>query len=190
MKILLDGDGVLFDFVGALRRFWHACSIEPFPRIQEWDLRSSLPPEFLAEALSNPHFAGAVMPYHMAPEFARALRRRGHIVDCVTAPCATAPGWKSTRYAALVEMDAFMDVHFEHDKGRVRGDILFDDKPENLFAFKAANPDGVCVLAQHEYNEISPLPDGTYRISMKKPELAYARFVAFVDGIATVRDAD
>lgn len=42
---------------------------------------------------------------------------------------------------------------FCHRKDMVRGDLLFDDKPDNLIAWKKANPESITATIEWEYNK-------------------------------------
>jgi len=56
-------------------------------------------------------------------------------------------------------------VIFAHEKQQVRGDMLVDDKPANVIAWAAANPEGIAVLWSHPYNRVAELPEGIVRTS-------------------------
>lgn len=92
LTIAIDGDGVLFDFVGALKLAWsewclQTWSFTPFPDIWDWNLSKCMPAKFLEFAFKSPDLARRVSPYQGAHKLIRTLLvELPHTVALVTTP--------------------------------------------------------------------------------------------------------
>ena len=92
LTIAIDGDGVLFDFVGALKLAWsewclQTGSFTPFPFIWDWNLSKCMPAKFLEFAFKSPDLARRVSPYQGAHKLIRTLLvELPHTVALVTTP--------------------------------------------------------------------------------------------------------
>ena len=96
--ILLDVDGVVADFEGAVRRTVAEVGYT-LPTATEWNFTSQLPAEvsdhYLAHA-EQPGWCAGIDPYPGAERFVAELRTLGDVV-AVTAPLGCCPTWESER---------------------------------------------------------------------------------------------
>lgn len=151
-RILLDMDGVLCN----LLEKWLAVYNEEYQdRLSVQALRTWGPHRYaragkaVYKYLAQPGFFRDLKPLPHAVEGARALVERGHDVVIVTA----AKNGHREKLDWIEEHLPFIGVRntiFAHRKELVRGDVLFDDAPHNLLAFKAY---GLPVAMAYPYNE-------------------------------------
>lgn len=138
MRILLDCDGVLADFVGPVLRESGAV-LRP-EDIDRWDLFSLMQPdvrERAFEILRKPEFWRAQPLIPGAAEGVEQLRAGGHEIYFVTSPWKDCAGWGKARRAWLEE---HFDVDPDHvvitaSKWLCVGDLLVDDSFSNIEAF-------------------------------------------------------
>lgn len=144
MRILLDVDGVLGDFVSGARRWADDRHDMLFTdeQITDYNIMTSfgLPdgwPDFI-KWLSDTRFCKELPVYDGAVEFVDELRKLGEVV-AVTTPFVGVDHWEADRRRWLEERFgiADKDVVFCKRKDLVRGEILIDDKPANVEAFAA-----------------------------------------------------
>jgi 5'(3')-deoxyribonucleotidase len=159
-RILIDVDGVLLDFVGALCTQLKARGFDYSPSdIVHWELRESLSIEATRTAfqiMAEPGFCHAIPWYEGASEFFQALQREGE-AHVVTAP-ASGPSWMHERKNALTSGGFPWDrVHFVSGKWKylIQGDVLIEDHPANAVAWLDANPGGIAVLIDRPWNQPS-----------------------------------
>lgn len=155
MRILLDVDGVLADFTGHL--FRRIGSSVPESAVNEWDFFPALEPHLHEDArdeMLDPKFWESQPVLPGAVEGCQMLKRTGHELICVTTPSPMF-GWSNVRQAwvkrhfgKLVETTICTDR-----KDLIWGDVLLDDKPENLRAWKKAWPDGGVLLFRQPWNK-------------------------------------
>jgi 5'(3')-deoxyribonucleotidase len=169
--VLLDCDGVLADFTEVAlsiiaEKTGIVYSAEDIPR---WDIFESMGlPELWEELVKRANrkgFCSSIRPYSPAIMGVKKLRKKYDVL-CVTAPVDALP-WMYERAHWLEEHFDIprKKVIFAHEKHHVHGDVLVDDKPDNVIAWAEANPDGVAVLWEHPYNEKVSLPEGIVRCS-------------------------
>ena len=160
MKILLDCDGVLADFVAAALVV--ANDLDPSKGwavwtpadVTDWQIENLLP-EYLrsafAERLNAPGFCASILPKAgcgIVPE----LRALGHSVEIVTQPLDTNPHWEKERLEGVQKYFGDVKVHFASDKSSFAGAVFVDDKPSNVRAWQIANPAGQAFLMHVPYN--------------------------------------
>lgn len=158
MRIVLDVDGVLADFVGGALRIVNSLTpYNTFARhhVTEWEIESLLPEQarwaFRAQ-LNRPGFAAGLRPLGSEVLYARALQAWGHDVVIATSPLETSPTWVAERNEWVGWHLGGVEIYHTHDKTGVRGDIFVDDKPEHVRAWQAANPKGMAYLFDAPYN--------------------------------------
>lgn len=158
--MLLDVDGVLADFAGALL-LWAG---PKYAREQliEWDLLKALGLDhrqrnFDAYA-GEPGFCESLQVLDGAREFVESLRAFANVV-VVTSPYSAARLWTFERLRWLERHFGITkhDVIFAKRKELVRGDFMVDDRPENVEAFAAAG--GRSLLMSQPWNEAYVAPD-------------------------------
>lgn len=158
MRVLLDVDGVLADFVGGLCRDLTA---RGFPRtpddIRHWELRDTLPANELRECheiMATPGFCHGLPWYEGARDFVRTVRDE-HELHILTAPFDGSETWMRERVAWLANDVPRDRVHFMSGKWKhlVAGDVLVEDHPLNAAAWLDANPRGIAALVDRPWNK-------------------------------------
>lgn len=169
MRILLDVDGVLGDFVTEVVEFCNKYertlgSLGWTPdNVTEFDILRALKCEHL-QARLDLHMAESDFCRHMpvydgAPDFVAQLRGLGEVV-IVTSPYSAVPTWSHARLAWLEEHFSIPkhDVIFAKRKELIRGDVLIDDKTENCEAFNRASSYRGAILFDRPWNQKCKLP--------------------------------
>jgi 5'(3')-deoxyribonucleotidase len=155
---LLDIDGVVADFLGAVRRCVAEVSSQPVT-VTQWDFPTELqqlrPVEYrhYRKRSAERGFCGAIPLLPGAAKFVEQLRSRYRVV-ALTTPLDHCETWESERRAWLRGHLNFekRDVVFAHDKSLIPGGVFLDDRPENVRAWAAAHPSGRGLLMAAEYN--------------------------------------
>lgn len=158
MRILLDVDGPLADFVGAALAVVNELGATKYARseVRDWDMDKLLPQRLRQafwERVTSAGFCAALRPVDGAVEVVADLRSK-HEVFFVTSDMATCPTWAHERRGWLKE---HFGVHFKsvvhtHAKYLVRGDVLVDDKPSHCEEWQEANPEGLAILWSMPHN--------------------------------------
>jgi 5'(3')-deoxyribonucleotidase len=170
--VLLDVDGVLADFAGALLRW--AGPKHSREQLTEWDLMKALGIESRQAAFdeyaSEPGFCESLPVIDGAQDFVESLRRVADIV-IVTSPYSAARLWTFERLRWLEHHFGFSkyDVIFAKRKYLVQGDIMIDDGPQNIDPFVRGG--GQCkrgILISQPWNaEHGDYPGATRAHSLK-----------------------
>jgi len=154
--ILLDCDGVLADFVGAVCRELELMQLPPKKPedFTTWNLEETLGAEVfdrVSRAISARNWAKIIHPYEGSGNFVHQLRIIGHVV-CVTAPWDS-PTWMESRYKWLSKCFGFtrQDVFFTSRKGLLRGDYLIEDSLANVNAWEG--DDGLGIILDRPWNQ-------------------------------------
>jgi hypothetical protein len=155
-RILLDCDGVIFDFVDAVR-FYSASKSQveiPIPTREAGTglfdgMRSAL--HSMVEC--EPHFARLVHPYQGADHFIRRLKQLGHVI-AVTAPFGS-PHWCEDRTAAN-ELLGIKDTIFcsAENKKLIEGDWMIEDTLANLIPWLYSEDDRRGIWLDRGYGEL------------------------------------
>ncbi len=169
--ILLDCDGVLADFTTeALDLIEQETGKRYTPEeIPHWEVFESLGhPELWAkfgEKADQIGYCASMKPYPAALVAVKKFQETYEVL-IVTAPVDARP-WMYERAHWIGDHFGISrkKVIFAHEKQQVRGDMLVDDKPANVIAWAAANPEGIAVLWSHPYNRVAELPEGIVRTS-------------------------
>ena len=156
--ILLDCDGVLADFVGAIRRELRR---ERLPieedQIKHLDLSQSLSKEQMRVVRlieKDPSFCYSIKPYPYARELIAALAGVDYAI--LTAPW-TPPNWCDERLSWLedklgVPRDRVIFAAGPIKK-LVRGNLLVEDSPANIESWQRNNTTGRTVLVRRPWNQ-------------------------------------
>ena len=157
--VLLDVDGVIADFTNTVRRTVAEVGYV-LPTPTEWNFTLSFPAEVADHYLdraSQPGWCSAIDPYPGAERFVAELRTLGDVV-AVTAPLGCCPTWESERREWL-RCRGIHDVVSTRRKDLVYGDVLIEDKVENLRAwYDRSQRDAYGILVQHTYNRHADWP--------------------------------
>lgn len=165
MKILLDVDGVICDFIGGAlqeinRIMW--------PRGKAFG-RAAVTKRDMVAALGIEEYRSEVDAIFRRPEFAynlksidgsfdgvKQLTSTGHAIQIATAPMRNALTWQRDRLEWL--WDTFSiesrDVIFSpaDHKHRIPADIFVDDDPDTVRRWGEAHPEGLSVLFAQPHN--------------------------------------
>lgn len=153
---LVDADGVMVDFLGgSLVTLWDLGIQRTREDVREFDIGAALKlAEFqrllLEAAWSRPGWCSSLPAYEGAREGVEMLRSIGEVY-AVTSPMWSCRTWESERRSWLIEQMGFRarEVISAHAKHLIHGDVLVDDKPEHLEAWKH----GRAVCWAQVYNE-------------------------------------
>jgi 5'(3')-deoxyribonucleotidase len=170
MNILLDCDGLLADFTGAVvalvnRRTGRTYTAED---VTQWDMLAALGEQHLAAELHReicqPGFCSKLQPFRGALAALNTLRHIGH-VTIVTAPYVGSVYWMGERLDWLRQhmgvRPSARDVIFAARKEQILGDVLIDDRVENVCDFaRSGRP---AILWDRPYNRAAELPTDVSR---------------------------
>ena len=162
MKVLLDVDGVVADFVPHLIRrvyiSWESTG-KPLRRkcdVMQWnffDLLYKDDRRVAERELAKPEFWATLPLVRGAFKGVHALVREGHEVVWCTSPWNGCETWCETRMCWLDErFGCECGVIFTHDKSYKGGDVMIDDKAENVEAWLAKHPDGRGIVFKAPWN--------------------------------------
>lgn len=143
LNVVVDLDGVVYDFVGALRSWLIA---KGYPKVgaepQHWDFPEwGIPPERIElecmEAVAAGHLFWTGTAVEGAAEVLRAIRIEGHTIKFVTARCWS--GSVEATHAWLATQGIEYDgIVFVRDKACVAADLYLDDAPHQIVALRSA----------------------------------------------------
>jgi len=171
MIVLVDCDGVLADFVGAVLGSYNdrAGTAHAPEDVTQWDIPASLgvpAAELYAEVAEG--FCSRIRPYPGAREALDRMREVADVV-CLTAGWDAVPTWDYERREWLVREMGFLryDVVFASGerKSGYAGDLFFDDKYSSVVSWRAANPCGKGVLYRQPWNRTDETDDCAYSAS-------------------------
>lgn len=144
--ILLDCDGVLADFVGAVVNVLRDYSSLKWSHesFKQWDIFADVVDpkqpylkELLIKRIERKSFCKAIKPFHHAKDAVNLLRNYGD-VKVITAPWKGSKHWMPEREEWLVDHFGFKhrEIVFAADKSGYIGDIMVDDRGSNLKEWK------------------------------------------------------
>jgi len=155
--LLMDVDGVCADFSRAL--IAAVGSELRYEDVTRWDILGLFTPEqreLAYDYLSDPEFWRHLPVMDGAQEGVSFLEVTNNII-WVTSPWSSCEGWEAARREWLNEhfgMDQKgQPYHPTADKERIDGDLIFDDKVDNVVAWAKAHPDKVAWLFDAPYNQ-------------------------------------
>jgi len=167
MIIFYDFDGVLADTHENLLRLYNKDFDDTVSKsdITEWNLASFVKPEAktkIFDYLFSEGFYDNVKPNKDFIEAAKRNIELGHTVGVATA-CNNNVTMISGKLAWLEKHCPFIDLKnliIVDNKGLLKGDLLVDDKLQNLEDFVAANPlgKGLLVRMAHNQNDVLLTP--------------------------------
>jgi 5'(3')-deoxyribonucleotidase len=158
MVILLDVDGVLADFTGAVLRVGNKFSgmQKTHEDVTMWDIWKVFPDrckEDILKEVSSAGFCSGLECLPHAKKMVSNLREMGDVY-AVTSPWHSSPTWCWERTLWLLEhfgFEANQVVH-THEKRLVRGDVLIDDRVETIKAWDAEVGNILGILWDAPYN--------------------------------------
>lgn len=196
MRILCDVDGVFADFLGHTISLLGGIS-PPEESFTSWNLLDHLSEqdtEFCNIAWRQPGWCLGIPLLPGAQVAHQELARLGKVL-WVTAPLRNSRHWHFERVSWLVSYFGVDedDVVFTHDKSHVWGDVIIDDRLENVEGWAKAHPAGLPILWDRPYNR-SRTPEGIYRVKTWEEVLLLVRAKAKLDSpeevTVTVRRED
>lgn len=127
-------------------------------QIKEWELRKFLKePKLLDKVLESSGFFRDIPIISGAQEyFQKLLDNKDLDITIVTQPPRKADWavrdkrWWIFQYFPTFDL---CNVIFTHKKHLIRGDLLFDDRTQNLNDWKAANPYGITATILYPFNK-------------------------------------
>lgn len=166
LRIGVDLDGVVYDFVGAFRSYLHQVHRRPLDTMPEptcWDFPAEqwgmTEGEFhaICEEAVNAGYLFSVGDAIQGALFGLiTLKRKGHSVHLVTSRYAGRRSQANTERWLEYHKVPYDSLTFTKDKTIVRCDIWIDDKPANV---QALHDDGqIAYLFDQPWNRGSKLP--------------------------------
>ncbi len=155
LRIAFDVDGVLADFVGAVRA---AMNLPPNWQPKQWDIAKDplIGDERKAElyeVYKTPGLAASLAVIDDAAAVLTAVRAAGYDICYATAPMKSNGSWISERAGWLRQMPPG-DIYQTDNKLEADAYVLIDDKPENVQAYADAGRVGI--LLRRPWNEHVP----------------------------------
>lgn len=159
MRILLDVDGVIADYTGAVLKLvqQHTGLIILRSQVVEWNIFELIPPKHhrhIQSALDEPGFCARIDPFPEAVAAVGVLQTFGEVIP-VTTPSHTNPTWAYERSAWLAGKFGFAPGKIVQTgyKEVVDGDVMIDDKPENVRKWLDAHDQCEGILWDAPYNQ-------------------------------------
>lgn len=161
LRVLLDVDGVLttgfLDYACELLRERGFSEAHP-GNVSQWDFMAQFDiPRYVEEEvnaiLAQPGMYDRFKPSEWGRLFVQSMRLAGHDVYALTAPWS-GKTWHSDRDAWLLKHFGIQRKRVIHcsDKFVVSGDVLLDDRAENVQRWQEANPRGLGILWRQPSN--------------------------------------
>lgn len=154
MRIFIDMDGVLVDLMHGWLPYLNELTGRNLKAedVNMWGLEEvyNIPFSKIRKPLHRPGFWEELPPYPGAPFFVEELENMGHTVYIATAPfpsdvCMWGKKMWVENHLPFLPPSRLCILH---DKHLLDGDMLIDDKPENLTAFS-----GMRVLFNQPWNK-------------------------------------
>jgi 5'(3')-deoxyribonucleotidase len=142
MRIFLDMDGVLADLLASWLPYLNEITGKNLEDkdVNMWGLEDvyDIPFSKIRKPLHRPGFWEGLPPYPGAADFVETLDGMGHDVYIATTPfpsdvCAWGKKMWLEEHMPFLPYSRLILIH---DKHLLQGDMLVDDKPENLVAFR------------------------------------------------------
>lgn len=173
MRLLIDCDGVLSDFVSAYASVVHELTGVPLNlgRVDTYYIKDSKALQDVAAATGSPvgylhagveeyirrnteRFVSDMPPIPGAQRTLAALRTKGTEAYIVTAPYRDIPGWYDARVQWLYRTFGITQgkIIATEAKDLVCGDVFIDDKPSHVDRWSQQNPQKKGILFKATYN--------------------------------------
>lgn len=157
LRVLIDLDGVIYDWQGAYLSLYRAWTGEepPASLAADWDFADKLPNRAVVDQIEHgSQLWTSGLAYPGAIEAARRL------FDTTDAYIATQPGRDVShavpgKAAWLLYNMPWLDqerVIYLKPKWLLQADVLIDDRPRNIRKWLQHNPDGVAYLVERPWN--------------------------------------
>jgi len=188
LTILVDMDSIVADiatpwYASYNQRTGDDLTVE---RVTDWDTRLACRfPEFIFPIIREPGFFLKPEPMPGATEGVRALVDQGHNIFLATAAPGTIALTDKALWIAkyMPWFDVEKNLLLGYQKDLYRADVLFDDGPHNLVAYRRAWPNAKIATISYPYNRhvlsYVDLIAGDWR----DPLVCWARFVDWIDAL-------
>ena len=185
LTILVDIDGVVADMLPAwlLRIYEKTGVLASIDDVTTWEM--SAPPlsevsrDSMLDILNEPGFNLGLPVFTGADVYLKQLHEAGHKIYFVTARWGPVimPETLSWMRKHFPWLQPEKHLCFIHDKSLLAGDVLVDDRMDNLVAYRAAHPRADLIAIDYPYNRIDV--DGVYRVAYDREAWAkiYERIV-------------
>lgn len=184
MRILVDIDNTIADLLGGFLRDYNAMfgdTLTP-DQVTDYDFARVVKPEAvykMDDVFGRDGFFRGLEPFPGAVETVTGWMKE-HEVIFVTAV-------KPSHVAAYGEKSRWLEEHFgvlkrnqlvfaTQTRGLLRADLLVDDKPSNVKAFKKHNPEGKAFCIAYPYNQDLENIADVRAYGWQDPAAAWARF--------------
>jgi 5'(3')-deoxyribonucleotidase len=168
MRIFLDMDGVIVDLMSGWMPYLNNITAKNIKveDVNIWGIEKvfGVPFSKARKPLHRPQFWQDLLPYPGAVEFVKELHDRGHEVYIATSPfpsdnCMWGKKEWVENHLPFLPSSCLCILH---DKFLLRGDMMVDDKPENLIKFE-----GLRVLFSQPWNRklnLGVMPQWFWRV--------------------------
>lgn len=164
MRVLVDCDGVLADFLGRfLISIQKVTGLKHDPEVTTYRIEDAIrlePNDYerVYEQVEAPGWCASVSPIPGAQEGVSLLRKQGHTIVIVTSPWKGHYSWHRERLWWLKHhFDiAEKQVIFTSTKEWIDGDVLIEDNPDNLLKWKSAGYGRHGLILDQPYNRSAP----------------------------------
>jgi 5'-nucleotidase len=183
LTVLIDLDSIIVDLWAEWcprynRRTGDTLTME---KITDWGVSAAKHRGALFGVLKDPGFFASLRPFPGALEGVKAISDLGHRVVIVTAGRKYALHDKAEWVEKhLPWLDGETSLVLAWAKELVRGDVLFDDGPHNVEAYRKAWPGASIATIAYPYNRDALHHCDLVAGSYANPAAAWARFVAWV----------
>lgn len=166
MRILVDLDGIVTDTLPSwLKRIHETTGVLARPEnITKWNLNENPPLDTvpfpqLFGPLNEKDFNVNLPQMADASHYLHQLHKAGHDISIVTARYGTncMPETLDWLKAMMPWLRTDKKLWFIADKHRVTGDVLIDDKAENLIEYRKEHPNAHLVTIDYPYNQHAPV---------------------------------
>lgn len=187
MRVLLDLDGVVADIWEPWFSRYNAKTGDDLTveKTLAWDVPAAKDHKALFAVLSEPGFYRDLQPFPGAVEAVRGLVDAGDEVYVLSAAPSVSSwsekAWWCERYLPFIPQK---HIILTHAKALVKGDVLLDDGPHNLAAYRAAWPQALLATVFYPYNEVEALRHANAVVgTWKDMPAAWAEFTRWTNEV-------
>lgn len=163
-QILVDCDGVLADFLGAVLKYFPGRRQSEFEEFGLQLLETDPTERAVLRGLEDTEgFCSEIEWYDGAQDFLRKLQDYGEVV-CVTAPWFTKT-WEAERREWLKDFLPHDQIIFcpSNQKHRIRGHVIIDDRADTCAKWLKSNS-GYALTPDRPWNRNAALPHNCHRM--------------------------
>jgi 5'(3')-deoxyribonucleotidase len=169
-RVLVDCDGVLADFFTGAQAIILELSgkLVRFEDLKDWDIFNGIPEDIRDECFTRFSEPGFCANLQVLSDAQEGMRRLAEVSDIyiVTSPMHT-PQWAYERNEWLLKHFGISDrkVVQANCKYVVGGEVLIDDRAENIHEWAEHHPQSTGVLWAAPHNAHEPIPSNVVRLS-------------------------